>query len=81
MPWDHLCPYYRRNQKVCLFFSFHKRKSLLKLNLSGPRRDMLHSQIKEWMEAAESIKGFLENKDNELGDKTLDEDHHACVLQ
>lgn len=42
---------------------------------------MLHSQIKEWMEAAENIKGFLENKDNELGDKTLDEDHHACVLQ
>lgn len=42
---------------------------------------MLHSQIKEWMDAAESIKGFLENKDNESCDKNLDDDHHACVLQ
>lgn len=74
-------PLLQKEPKGLSLFSFHKRKSLLKLNLSGPRRDMLHSQIKEWMEAAESIKGFLENKDNELGDKTLDEDHHACVLQ
>lgn len=49
--------------------------------ITGPRRDMLHSQIKEWMDEAENIKGFLENKDNEADGKTINDDHHACVLQ
>lgn len=42
---------------------------------------MLHALIKEWMDEAENIKGFLENKDNECGIRSLDDDHHACVLQ
>uniref|UniRef100_A0A336MW35 Serine/threonine-protein kinase ULK3 n=1 Tax=Culicoides sonorensis TaxID=179676 RepID=A0A336MW35_CULSO len=52
---------------------------LLQKEPKGPRRDMLHSQIQEWMSEAENIKSFLENKDSES--TTSDTDHHACILQ
>ncbi|XP_063704865.1 serine/threonine-protein kinase ULK3 [Culicoides brevitarsis] len=54
---------------------------LLQKEPKGPRRDMLHSQIMEWMDAAENIKAYLEPKDESGANSSLDDDHHACVLQ